>query len=115
MNPFPAEYELISLFEGEPTLLDSGVPWVYNQVTFETRTGEDHLHCEIEPASRQLRITWSRAGAELMRLELALVAGLIVESEKGREAMVVRFASPSVRELRLQVRPRVHVAWGTEE
>jgi hypothetical protein len=114
VNPFPAEYELISLFETEPTLLDSGVPWIYNQVTFETHTGEDHLHCEIEPSTRQLRVTWTRAGVEIVRLELALVAGLVVETEGVRETLVARFSESSLHDLRLQVRPHVHVSWGTE-
>ena len=114
MNPFPAEHDLISLFEAEPTLLDIGVPWVYNHLTFETRRVEDHLVCEIEPASRHLRVTWERSGTELVRLDIFRVAGLMVEAERGREALVATFGDSQLSNLRLQLRPSLHVSWGND-
>ena len=114
MNPFQAEYDLVSLFEEEPTLLDQGVPWVYNRVTFRTQRGDDRVLCEIEPASRILSFTWERSGIELVRLEVAGIASLVVEFEKGREALVATFEAERLSDLRLQFRPHVHVSWGTE-
>ena len=37
MDPFPEEWELLALFESEPTLPISDVPWFYNRLTFQTK------------------------------------------------------------------------------
>lgn len=113
MDPFPADYELLGLFECEPALTDVGVPWAYNALRFETTRGPDHVVCEIEPGYEEVRLRWSRDGAELVRLDLHWVAGLAVEAEAGREALVGTFRDEHVRPFRLQLRPHVHFAWGT--
>jgi hypothetical protein len=41
MHLFPEEWELLSLFESEPKVLDQGVPWQYNTLTFDTQRGDE--------------------------------------------------------------------------
>src|SRR5690348_10052658 len=113
MDPFPEQHELLSLFEAEPTLADPGVPWAYNSLRFETTRGRDHLVCEIEPGYEELRLNWSHDGAEIVRLDLRWVNGLTVESSDGRESLVGTFRDAHVKPVRLQLRPIVHLTWGT--
>lgn len=114
MDPFPALHELIALFEAEPTYLDLGVPAVYNTLTFVTERGADRVACEIAPANGVLRLVWERDGAVLVRAEFADVAALRIEAERGREALVAELHTPRTRPVRLQLRPAIHLAWGTE-
>ncbi len=114
MDPFPALHELIALFEAEPTYLDPGVPAAYNTLTFVTERGADRVRCEIAPADGVLRLEWERDGVALVRADFADVAALRAEAERGREALVVELRMPRARPFRLQLRPAIHVSWGTE-
>ena len=80
MNPFPADYELLSLFECEPTVADAGIPWAYNTLRFDTTRGADRIVCEIAPGYEVVRLSWERAGAEIVRLHLNWVQGLEIEN-----------------------------------
>lgn len=113
MQPFPAEHELLSLFESEPEVLDPGVPWAYNKLRFRTVRADDEIDREIEPGYEELRLRWSRAGKEVVRLDLRWVSGLAVEVADGSEALVAKFRDHHLRPLRLELRPAVHLAWGT--
>jgi hypothetical protein len=114
MKTFPAEHELVSLFQSAPKLLDPGVPWEYNHVTFETSLDDNRVVCDIEPANEHLRIRWEEAGVELVNLDLSRVSGLAVVAERGREALVATFRDPHLKRLRFQIRPRLHLFWGTD-
>jgi len=54
-----------------------------------------------------------RDGKEVVQLDLKWVSGLAVEGHDGSEALVVTFRDQHLRPLRLQLRPAVHLAWGT--
>lgn len=62
MTHFPEEWQLLSLFEVEPQVVDRGVPWFYNTLVFDTTRGEDRIRCEIEPAYEIIRLTWQQSG-----------------------------------------------------
>lgn len=113
MDPFPHDYELLSLFESEPTLTDAKVPWAYNCLRFETTRGPDHVTCEIEPGYEVVRLSWKRDGIEIVRLDLNWVQGLSVEDKGGQEALIGFFRDPALEPFRLQLRPFVHLRWGT--
>ena len=70
MEPFPKAYELISFFEGEPSVLDPGIPWAYNALRFETVVGEDRIACDLEPGMCAFMIRWNRGGVEVLNLDL---------------------------------------------
>lgn len=59
MNPFPEDYELISIFESEPKLLDEDIPWFYNTLFFRLQRNDDILSCIFSPAYRSISIELS--------------------------------------------------------
>jgi hypothetical protein len=113
MQPFPAEHELIWLFESEPAVKLADVPWAYNELTFVTVRGPDTIRCVIEPGYQSLDLSWERDGLELVALALRRVRGIEVDRADGGEALVVTFAEPGPAPLRLTLKPRVHLTWGT--
>jgi hypothetical protein len=117
VNPFPESWELIEFFEGEPILLDPDPPsnWFYNRLTFETVRGEDSIRCEIEPGDHALRLAWARAGKELVALDVRGVSGLSIEKWADKEILVASFDRDSLLSLRIQLKPSVHIFWGTRE
>ena len=113
MNPFPEQYELIGLFECEPVLADADIPWEYNSLRFDTMRGVNRLVCEIAPGYEVVRLEWTRDGVEMVHLEMNGVHGLIVETVGDRETLIGTFLEPAIDEFRLQLRPSVHLRWGT--
>lgn len=113
MDPFPEPYELIGLFECDPVLTDAEIPWAYNSLRFDTVRGTDHVVCEIQPGYEVVRLEWTRDRVEIVRLELNSVQGLIVETVGGREALIGCFRDPTIEPFHLQLRPNVHLRWGT--
>lgn len=112
VTTLPQAHELIWLFEAEPTLLDPGVPWVYNQLTFETTRGADQITCVIAPAYGNASIFWTRDRTEIVALDLQGIGTLAVEREGAIETLTASFLAPELRALRLQLRPTVHLSWG---
>ena len=117
MNPFPENWELIEFFESEPLLLDPApaAGWFYNRLTFETVRGEDAVRCEIEPGYRTLQFVWSRAGRELVSLDMRAISGLSIEKHGDKEILAAMFQEDFLLPLRIQLKPTVHVFWGTKE
>jgi hypothetical protein len=77
MNPFPQEWELLSLFECEPTIVDRGVPWEYNCLIFETSRGKDHIRCEIEPGYETIKLQWWQEKNDVLTLDLHWCAAYV--------------------------------------
>ena len=108
----PEEHELLALL-GEPRLADPHIPWMYNRLSFEITSGNDVVELTVEPASGDLLLQW-RGEEPRVTLELHGVETLAVETEHGREYLVAGFPdSFRERPLRLQLRPRFSVYWGT--
>jgi hypothetical protein len=116
MNPFPEDWQLIGLFEGEPEVLDPEMPWSFNTLRFEFRRDLDRLRCLLLSADEGLEIHWWQA--DLLRLHLSLnwVRSLVVEITAGSDILVAhfRYGRGFVSPLRIQLRPHVSIAWGTE-
>jgi hypothetical protein len=111
MNPFPDDWQLIGLFESEPALLDPGLPWVYNRLTFQTQRGCDRIVSEIEPASEILTIRWWHQGELRLNLDLRWVSSLTVCLE-GKDALIANFrGGVCLDPLELQLRPRLLLSW----
>jgi hypothetical protein len=115
IEPFPQDWQLIGLFECEPSLLDPDVPWVYNRLRFLTERGPDRVECEIEPASEIVEVRWWQSGLLRLHLDLRWVRSLAVEEGPVHEALVAefRYGRGFVNPLVLQLRPHVSVSWGT--
>jgi hypothetical protein len=114
MKPFPELHELLGFFEVEPTISERDVPWFYNQLTYETVRGEDSIYCAIEPGEGQLCFVWMRKEELVARLELDAIASLYVESDRGVEKLIAKFENSAILDFELQLRPTVHVRWGTK-
>ena len=115
LQEFPDDYELIGFFEAEPTILDPGVPWLYNTLDFSTSRNGIEVRARIIPSYRELTLRLLQAGQELALFELKEAVGFRVVTDNQREALVVTFAAP--RELDnfvLQLKPRVRVSWGNQ-
>ena len=116
MEPFPEEEELRHLFGVEPALLDPGAAWRDNALSFDVMRGDDRVECLIEPVYRTLTVRWTREGRELVYLDLTGVRGMTADQYRGRDSLLVTFdGQPGLRPLRIQIRPAVHVTWGTRD
>lgn len=114
VTELPAEYELISLFESEPHLLDPELPWVYNTITFELTRGHDEVTVIIDPGMERVHIRWSRSGEEVLDVMAEGVARISAEEEPNRETLVLHFHEDLHRDdLRLRVKPEIHLYWRT--
>ncbi len=113
MNPFPEEWELLALFESEPTIADRDVPWFYNRLTFETKRGTDEVRCAIEPGQETLEINWRQNGKEKLRLELHWVNGLRVFTGGGKDYLVASFRNNHLYPLEFHLKPGISLRWGT--
>jgi hypothetical protein len=113
MNPFPSKHDLIGLFECEPVLLDEGVPWAYNRLTFTSNRPDEQIVCEIEPAAEILRFRWARQGSLVLDFHLNWVCGLEVTMDQGVELLRAAFRSPAIGPLVIQLKPRVFVSFST--
>ena len=113
MDPFPEEWELISLFETEPRELDPGIPWAYNNLTFETERGSNRILCVIEPGYERLDFTWWHNDTKHLALKLYWVSGLTVITGGGCDYLVASFRNPFLSQLRLQLKPTIECEWGT--
>ncbi|MBA2627342.1 MAG: hypothetical protein H0U85_04965 [Gemmatimonadales bacterium] len=116
MKPFPDESDLRALFGSAPALLDPNAPWRENALSFELRQHADELECLIEPVYGTLTLRWTRATRELVYLDLNRVTGLSVDQFRGRESLIAFFDPVTrLKPLRIQLRPAIHVSWGTRD
>lgn len=112
MDPFPQESDLRDLFGADPALLDPELPWNRNVLNFEAVVGPDRVECVMEPAYQTLTLRWVRRERELVYLDLERVAGIEVDRYRGRASLIVRFDPATSRgQVRIQIRPAVHVTW----
>lgn len=110
---FPPDYELLAFFEAEPTVLDAGVPWIYNTLDFTTTRGGIEVQCRFVLSYGNLTTRVLVGGVELAKFELCNVETIRLVMDKGRETLVATFP-PSHRldNFALQLKPRVWTAWG---
>ena len=113
MNPFPQEWELLSVFESEPTVVDRGVPWEYNSLIFETCRGDDCIRCEIEPGYEIIKLKWWRGRLEMLDLDLYWVRGLRVVTGGGKDCLIASFRDPHLLDLEFHLKPTICLKWGT--
>ena len=113
MEPFPDEWELLALFESEPTIEDRGVPWFYNRLIFETTRNADHIRCEIEPAYDTLKLYWWHERKERISLELTWVLALRVVTGGGIDYLVASFRDSYLQDLEFHIKPEIRLRWAT--
>ena len=115
MQDFPNDHELMGFFEAEPTILDPGVPWIYNVLDFSTRRNGIEVRARITPASGALALSLLLAGHEFALFELRDAESFRIVADDQREALVMTFAAQrGLEDFVLQLRPRVWVSWGNQ-
>jgi hypothetical protein len=101
--------EFLSLFGGEPTLLDPGVPWAYNTIRFDVRVDFERLVFTVSPGYGECSVEWYSEKRLLVKCEAGDVDGVAVR--EGGEGLEVRFADPRRGLMFIQVRPEVRITW----
>lgn len=79
---------LLGVFGVEPEVLDAGVLWLCNRLTFSLDRNADHLTCMIEPAEGQINVALCRQGQESVRVSLGELRRLDVIAEEGVSCLV---------------------------
>ena len=109
---FPADHELVAFFEGEPRVLDAGVPWIYNTLDFETERQGILVRCRLCPSYGDFRERLDLVGgAELMRVEVSDFYNIdLVVNSQGEALMAASEQATGM--LCLMLKPRVWVGLG---
>jgi hypothetical protein len=112
LSAFPPDHELIGFFEAEPAILDPGVPWLYNTLTFETTRGDTHVLCKMSPSYRSLSVRLTIAEVERIDAAVGNVSSVRLDQHDGREALCATLQTRDGEgSLVLQLKPRVYLAW----
>lgn len=116
MEPVPAVEDLIWLFEAEPRG-DSDENWQgywpYASVAFTTVRDDYTVEFSVNPGYEDAGLTLQRNGRPLATLTLTGVESVAVERLHGAEELVLRFRDSKLAALRLVLKPRVSLSWGT--
>src|SRR5262245_39632209 len=114
MEPFPQEFEFIELFETEPTKLEEGMPFFYNNNIYKLCRPNGELYFEIEPGSHWTRIAWKQDGNIIIDLILESIKGIEIEKRSGKEFIHLHFyEEQSLRPLIIKTKPDISIIWGT--
>ena len=107
----PDLVELEAFFECEAALLDEGVDWRYNTLTFQTERAGVEVWCELQPSYATIRAALRTNGVEIARADIASFTALELSSEAGREVLTVRFDENAT--MWLVLRPEVSLRLAT--
>jgi len=108
-STIPDLAELVGFFECEPTLLDEGVPWFVNRLTFATvRVGVAVL-ARLEPAEGLFDVSLQVADEELATAQIRALGEMRLRNERGRETLSVRFGEHHESTLWLTLKPSVRM------
>ncbi len=113
----PEEHELIGFFESEPELLDTDdIPWVYNEVKFTTKRGEDEVVVKIYASSGEFSVLWKNTDRQLLAMKLIHLEKITVELQHNDEFLtVVGMYSDYAVMLKLRLKPVVAVEFEQQE
>lgn len=109
MNPFPEEYELVTLLESEPIKLDNEIPFYYNILFFKLTRNGITLNLCLEPASNRMNIRISNEiQGTLFELKFESILGIETYKDDHTEGLLVILDSedPNVT-LRLETNPYI--------
>jgi hypothetical protein len=111
ITAFSPEHVLLAFFGSEPGLLDPGLPWFYNQLTFIVEREGERVTCTIEPAEGQITVEWERHGDKVAGISVTKLRTLDVISEEGASCLVAA-REPDTVQLRLWLDPHVRLYVG---
>lgn len=99
------EWQLLSFFAVEPTLVDADVPWCYNQAEYKVHQGTIILSCVIAPAYRDVQIVVRHETASLYEFDAKAVHDVRHTSAGGLEQLEVVITEHE--SLLLRIVPRI--------
>jgi hypothetical protein len=108
---FPDDADLAAFFGTEPALMDPGIPWEYNTLTFTVRRASDSVTCVIVPALIVVELTWTREREEIIRVTVAEIERVHIASENGGAVLAAATAGNALA-LRLRLDPAIHLSIG---
>ncbi|MFD2935462.1 hypothetical protein [Spirosoma flavum] len=112
---FPEDYELLSFFEVEPSLLDTDAPWLYNAITFKKEYIDELLYCTFSPSYGDLDLTLIRNQKPKITLSLHNIEAIKILKDPSGEHLKVIFNSDSpLLNFLLTLKPEVSIVWGTD-
>ncbi len=97
------ELELLACFGVEPTLLDAGIPWCFNEATYAVEVDGIAVTFTVAPSCRDIRLTAKRGDRPLYELAAIQIEDVEVIDEHGRDALVFRLSDDE--NLEVQLRP----------
>lgn len=101
------EWQLLSFFEVEPTLLDSGVPWSFNDALYLVQQGGISLSFAIAPNYRDVRLILSLGGTQVFEFSGKGVEDVRYEKDGSLEALRIIMHDRS--SLRIRVKPKIEL------
>jgi hypothetical protein len=102
------EWQLLSFFEVEPTLLDSGVPWSFNDALYRVQQGDVSLSFAIAPNYRDVSLILSLGGTQVFEFRGRGVEDVRYEKEGSLETLRIIMHDRS--SLRIRVKPKIELS-----
>jgi hypothetical protein len=107
------EWEVLSFFEVEPSVLDKGIAWPYNDFAYEVNQGDISLSCAIAPAYRDVRLILKHNGQKIYELNSVGVDDVKYKKEGDDEILEI-IISP-LDTIRLKIKPCIEINHKTNE
>jgi hypothetical protein len=108
------EWELLSFFEVEPELLDSGEPWIYNDALYRVTRGRQKLTFAVQPSYRDVRLILSNDEQTTYELSSMGVDDVLYRKEDGVETIEIRLDQRNSVFLSLKPHLQIRQEWGRE-
>jgi hypothetical protein len=115
VNPFPEDFELLSIFECAPEVLDTDIPWFYNTLTFRGKRDELNYLIKISPAYGCLEVRIGDPSQPITHLSITEVSALRLHEGHGEAVLMASFSPDSGRGiLKIRLRPHLSIEWPFE-
>lgn len=115
MNPFPEDFELLSIFECDPELLDADVPWFYNTLTFRGERGGMKYLIRIRPSCGDLEVRIGDPNQPITHLAITEVSALRLHVGHADAVLLASFSPDAGRGiLKIRLRPHLGIEWAFE-
>lgn len=114
----PDEFELLSLFECEPTLLDRDVPFFYNKATYEfINSVNERFIVSICPSYSDIKIqVYSANNNELLSVfDFIKVDAIFIISDKREESKIEIRTEVGVVCINFKPRFKVYLSYANSE
>jgi hypothetical protein len=85
------DWELLWFFEVEPELLDSTVPWIFNDALYRVSRDNYNLTFAVQPSYRDVRLILSIDGHSVYKFSAKGVEDVLYRKENSHETIEIRW------------------------